>query len=450
MTKIALDRDQKVAFARIVSDLIEADFIVEEREMDFYENVISQNGITHKMLEEAKGKTLEMAVHTLKELNDVCRMDLMGCLRQLALTDGFCVPLEAAQIFAVEWAMKNDAQVYSVPTSDIRINNMTVIYIETGDNRSVSKRIESNYRAISNDFAMAGFDFVHIPHVVDDYKKMETEYLKKVVRYMIPSIAPENVDCICKDLQSMTTSRFCIDLLYRRLNIPLLDVGPSLLIKINESAVNGKSTQKDNGRINYANYLRVDIRENTIKQIRELIDSYHSLINCSITVNSLPRVHKFMYYGFHRSLFDVIAFGKEQKEYKLVIDFSEKFKIQAYFECLDDNHGQIPIQLTPQRLVLFVLIVKYSIINNGLEWGEHIEKEKEKAILDEFNFLYGRISGSKTYGYQDRSQISRINEFIGSQLCIVNRAQFKAINVKLDGKSFYRITAPKEKVQIKE
>lgn len=53
--KIQLDRTQKIAFARIISDLIEADFIVEEREMDFFEDIISKNGlnITEPMLVEA-------------------------------------------------------------------------------------------------------------------------------------------------------------------------------------------------------------------------------------------------------------------------------------------------------------------------------------------------------------------------------------------------------------
>ena len=452
MAKILqLDKSQKVAFARIISDLIEADFIVEEREMEFYENVISQNGITQKMLEEAKEMTLANAVSTLKELDNDCRKALVGCLKQLALSDGFCVPLEAVQIFALEWAMEKDAQIHSVPTSDVGINNMTVIYIETGEKTNVARSIESNHRTISNDFAMAGFDFVHIPLVVEDYKKMDTEYLEKVVRYMIPSISQEKVSGICADLQNMTTSRFCLDFLCKRLNISLFDVNPSLLIKINESAVIGKRDKKDDvQRINYANYLRVEICCNVMRQIRELIDSYHSMINCSITVDSMPRMQKFMYYGFHRSLFDVIAFGKEQKEYKLVIDLSNKFKIQAYFEKLDDDKERVDIQLSPQRLVLYIMIVKYSISGNGIEWGEHIDADNAKKILAEYNNLYGRFFGNQTYGYQDRSQIFHINKFIDSQIGIVNREQFKPQNKKGEGRSFYRITAPTSKIQIIE
>lgn len=43
-----LERIQRIALARILSDLIEADFIVEEREMDFFEKIISKRWIQYQ------------------------------------------------------------------------------------------------------------------------------------------------------------------------------------------------------------------------------------------------------------------------------------------------------------------------------------------------------------------------------------------------------------------
>lgn len=311
--KIKLDRTQKVAFARIVSDLIEADFIVEEREMDFFEKIISKDGIkiSKKMLEEAKKMEFAKAVTILKELDADDRKEIVECMKDLALSDGTCVPLEAILIFTLVQAMEHDAYVYSVPTKDVGIDNMQVIYIENENGTAVAKAIEKNYRSISNEFAMAGFDFVHIPFVVDDYKRMKADYLKKVVRYMIPSVSQEKVDSICADLRSMTTVRFCRDLLYKKISLPLLNVAPSLLIKIGDSACIEPYAQDDAERINYANFLRIELTGNVLAEIRSLLDSYHNMINCTIAVNSMPKNHKFMYYGFHRSLFDLIAFGKE-------------------------------------------------------------------------------------------------------------------------------------------
>lgn len=450
--KIQLDRIQKIAFARIISDLIEADFIVEEREMDFFEDIISKNGlnISESMLVEAKKMDLAKAVSILKELDKQRREQIIDCLKDLALSDGTCVPLEAIQIFALEQAMEHDAYIYSVPSKDIGIDNMKVIYIENVNDTEIAREIESNYRSISNEFALAGFDFVHIPFVVKDYKRMNLDYLRKVVKYMIPSIPFEKVDSICNDLQSMTTSKFCRDLLYKKISIPLIDVRPSLLIKISESAIIDQYDVEDTERTDYANFLRIELKGDVLSEIRSLIDSYHNMINCAISVNSMPKNQKFMYYGFHRSLFDLIAYGREQKEYFLVIDIT-KHQAHVYFEPIDGDGERIPIKLNPQETALFVMIVKKSFIGKGLDWRELMPDKVKKEILAEYNKVYSHIGkGNTTCEYKDRTQVHHIKNRIRSIQCIANMELFVPLHVK-DGKySYYMVKATPDNIQIKE
>lgn len=452
MEKLHLDRTQKIAFARIISDLIEADFIVEESEMDFFEDIISKNGlnISESMLVEAKKMDLAKAVSILKELDSERRKQTINCLKDLALSDGTCVPLEAIQIFALEQAMEHDAYIYSVPSKDIGIDNMKVIYIENDNDTEISKEIESNYRSISNEFALAGFDFVHIPFVVTDYKRMSLDYLRKVVKYMIPSIPPEKVNAICNDLQSMTTSRFCRDLLYKKISIPLLDVRPSLLIKISESAIIDQYDVEDAERTDYANFLRIELKDDVLSEIRSLIDFYHKMINCAITVNSMPKNQKFMYYGFHRSLFDLIAYGREQKEYFLVIDIT-KHQAQVYFEPIDGDGERIPIKLNPQETALFVMIVKKSFMGKGLDWREQVPDNVKKEILIEYNKVYSHIGkGNTTREYKDRTQVHHIKNRIRSNQCIANMELFVPLHVKDGIYSYYMVKATPKNIQIKE
>ena len=450
MDKLRLDRTQKIAFARIISDLIEADFIVEESEMDFFEEIVDENSISEPMLVEAKKMDLAKAVSILKELDEGRRKKIIECLKDLALSDGTCVPLEAIQIFALEQAMEHDAYIYSVPSKDIGIDNMKVIYIENDDKTEIAKEIELNYRSISNEFAFAGFDFVHIPFVVNDYKKMNLDYLRKVVRYMIPSVTSKKVDSICGDLQSMTTSKFCRDLLYKKINIPLLDVKPSLLIKISESAIIDQYDVEDAERTDYANFLRIELKGDVLSLIRNLIDSYHSMINCTISVTSMPKNQKFMYYGFHRSLFDLIAYGREQKEYYLVIDIT-KHQAQVYFEPIDGDGERIPIKLNPQETALFVMIVKKSFMGKGLDWRELMPDTVKKEILAEYNKIYSHIGkGNTTCEYKDRTQVHHIKNRIRSIQCISNMELFVPLHVK-DGKySYYMVKATPRNIQIKE
>lgn len=50
------EREHKIAFARVITDLIEADFVVEADEMQFFEKIISKEGfaISNAMLIDAK------------------------------------------------------------------------------------------------------------------------------------------------------------------------------------------------------------------------------------------------------------------------------------------------------------------------------------------------------------------------------------------------------------
>ena len=66
-----LKREHKIAFARIITDLIEADFVVESDEMQFFERIISKDGfsISDAMLVEAKKLDFAKALSILKVLD---------------------------------------------------------------------------------------------------------------------------------------------------------------------------------------------------------------------------------------------------------------------------------------------------------------------------------------------------------------------------------------------
>lgn len=447
-----LDRPQKIALARILSDLIEADFIVDAAEMSFFEHFINQViKISTPMLVEAKKTDIAKAVSILKELDVDRRRKIVGILKDLALSDGTCVPLEAIQILALERALENDAYVYSIPSSDIGIDNMTVIYIENNADNEVSRQIEEHYSTISEVFGRAGFKFVYIPYVVKDYRNMDSEYLRKVIRYMIPSISAGRVEYICHKLQNMTTSLFCRDLLYKRNGIPVLDANPSLLIKINESALIYPYDRADSERTDYANFLRIELkRANLLDEIYSLTDSYLSMVNCTIPVQKNIATDKFVYYGFHRSLFDMIAYGHEQKEYKLVIDISST-NANIRFVSLDGTDDQIPVKLNPQETALYVMIIKKSLTGVGLDWRDEPPQSLKKELLEEYNSIYKRIGKGRTaHVYKDRIQVHNIkNRLLAHKGAVANIDLFVPVHVKDGIYSFYSIKAS-DKVIIKE
>ena len=437
-----LNREDKIAFARVITDLIEADFVVEADEMQFFENIISKEGfsISDAMLVEAKKMDFAKALSILKALDENSRRMVVDTLKQLSMSDGVCVPLEAILIFAVEQVLMNDATVHSIPHSGINIDNLKVIYIEN-EETLIGKQIETKLSSIVSELKLVGFDFVYIPRLIKDFGRMEHDYLKKVVKYMIPSISEERVTAICENLRGLTTSRFCRDLLYKKLGMNLIDCKPSLLIKINDSDIVDRYESEAIERTRYSNFLQLELKGDVIDEIHSIIETYHSMISCSITVESKPRTPKFIYTGFHRSLFDLIAFGRELKEFRLVFKISEH-KANVYFESIDNDKEQICLKLNPQEAALYYMIVQKSLSENGLDWREHIPEREKKRILAEYNKIYSRIGKANSVTeYKDRTQVHHIKNRIRTLRNVANIEMFIPEHYRSGNDSYYRIKA---------
>lgn len=437
-----LNREDKIAFARVITDLIEADFVVEADEMQFFENIISKEGfsISDVMLVEAKKMDFAKALSILKALDENSRRMVVDTLKQLSMSDGVCVPLEAILIFAVEQVLMNDAAVHSIPQTGINIDNLKVIYIEN-EETPIGEQIETKLSSIVSELKLVGFDFVYIPRLIRDFGRMEHDYLKKVVKYMIPSISDERVTAICENLRGLTTSRFCRDLLYKKLGMNLIDCKPSLLIKINDSDIVDRYESEAIERTRYSNFLQLELKGDVIDEIHSIIETYHSMISCSITVESKPRTPKFIYTGFHRSLFDLIAFGRELKEFRLVFKVSEH-KANVYFESIDSDKEQVCLKLNPQEAALYYMIVQKSLSENGLDWREHIPEREKKQILAEYNKIYSRIGKANSVTeYKDRTQVHHIKNRIRTLRNVANIEMFIPEHYKSGNDSYYRIKA---------
>lgn len=439
---ISLDREHKIAFARIITDLIEADFVVEADEMQFFENIISKEGfsISNAMLVEAKRMDFAKALSILKDLDEETLKTLVDILKKLSMSDGVCVPLEAILIFAVEQVLLRGAVVHSIPQCRINIDNLKVIYIEN-EETAIGRKIENNLSTIASGLKLVGFDFVYIPQIIKDFRLMEHDYLKKVVRYMIPSVSDDRVDTICENLRGLTTARFCRDLLYKKMGINLIDSKPSLLIKINDSDIIDRHDSEDVERMRFCNFLQLELSDDVISEIQTIIDTYHSMISCSITIESKPRTPKFIYSEFHRSLFELIAFGRELKECQLVFEL-RNHSIEVYFESMDDFKERVVLRLNPQETALYYMIVAKSLNGRGLDWREHIPDKEKQVLLTEYNKIYSQIGKANTVSeYKDRTQVHHIKHRIRALHSIANINMFVPEHCKSGNDSYYKVKA---------
>ncbi len=445
-----LDRLQKIAIARLLSDLIEADFIVEQKEMALFEEIISKEGlnISEAMLVEAKKMDYGKAVSVLKELDGDGRREVVAILKKMSLSDGECARSEAIRIFAVEQALLNGAKVYSVPSGNVKIDDYTVLYVENEDRTQEGRWIEEEYDMISDAFAESGFSFVHIPHVVCDFSQMPYGSLATAVKYMIPSVSAEKVGSICHDLCEMTTSRFCRGLLNKKAGIGLTESKPSFLFKIGDSIIVDQFSSDEAERTDYSNFLLIELDRGVIDNLGLLLAMYKSMVSGSIALKKESHHCKFFYHGFHRSLFDLIAYGREQKEYRLVFNISRP-QAAVYFEPVDGGDEKFHLKLTPQETTLFLLIARKSIDGNGLDWREQIPNDEKLAILAEYNEIYGIIGkGNSVTEYKDRTHTNHIKNRIRVLGGISNADLFIPEHVRSGNSSLYRIKADADHIRI--
>lgn len=451
---MVLERQQRIAFARIVSDLMEADYIIDEDELECFENIISTKDlrISMDMLSEAKKISFAKAIEVLQGLPDCDKKTMLDILYDFSLSDGTCVPLEALQLMAVKYAWNGNAKVFSLPSSNGFIENMKVLYIENEDSTKTDSFIRNQFRAISNEFHLAGFDFVFIPQIVDDFKQLNEDYLRKVISYMMPSITNEKVEWIKGELCSMTTSRFSRDILFKTMGINLLGAKPSLLFKIGESPVCNKNRTDYSERNIYSNFLLLELDSNVLATVFELMDTYKSMVSSKIIVETKPDSKKFIYNGFHRSLFDLIAFGKERTDYKLTINLADKSNpviLRPIGSCGDE----VALELTPQSYSLYILMIIESISGNGLDWRDRkLEDDTKERLLNKFNRIYQAIGkGNCVSEYKDKTLVSRIKSVLKANEKQVNNIDLFIPKRIADGKeSFYHVPVPQDFVYVIE
>lgn len=470
---MTFEREERIAIARIISDLIEADFIVEEDEMESFDKIRNEKdfNITMSMLSEAKTKTFAEAVNTLKALRDTNKKKLIKeKLYEMSLSDGTCVPLEALQIMAVKYALEGRGQVFSIPSGSSFIENMKVLYIENENNTETDVYIRSHYRAISNEFRLAGFNFVYIPQIAEDYRLIRGDYLHKVIKYMIPALEESKVEKIQQDLCSMTTSRFCHELLFKKMGINMLNSKPAFLFKIGESSVADKSGVDDMERNVYSNFLLIPIDKNVgsleygspqniLAHVVELMDSYRSMVSEKLIIENQPLSKKFLYYGFHRSLFDLIAYGKERENYKLIINLQNRTKpvvlrpINAKPENAVEYEKDLVVDLNPQPYTLYIIMVYKSLMDGCLDWTDYpLRDEKRAHILDIYNAIYRMVGkGNTTSEYRDKSHVSRIKKAFKAHGTIVSNIDLFIPNKTLkDKKTCFNVPIPPDLVYVIE
>ena len=310
---------QRVAIARIISDMIKADNIIEEREISDMKLLKKKYDIQTGQVAESRGIRFSEAVNELTELDVAARLELFDDIRLLSLSDKACVQKEALLLLALKYCLV-DVDRYAVrvtptkrvkprliacPTSESALSDPYIVYVEGKMDENRNREISEHFRLMCTSARLYGVNFIYIPELVKEFMSMRQDYITDVIRYMAPEMGDSEIERIYDRLRCMTTQSFFKDVLYDRLNVRVdRDIAPSLLINIGTSVV--PYCVSDGPVQYYTEFLCLPLYDETLKVVDDVLKAYCSYVSMQFTPVVNADAGHFRYFGFYKALFDFL------------------------------------------------------------------------------------------------------------------------------------------------
>lgn len=336
-------KEHRIAMARIISDIIKADNIIEESEIKDMKKLMSEYKISHQEMSIARIIRFADAVNTLKELSMKERQTFFDHIYSITLSDNVCVPREALLLIALQYCLiENDRKtdnsklvpkpyLISCPTGEASFNDQYMVYLESAFDEERNAELKQHFRLLVTITRLCGFNFIYIPKMVEEFRGMSEQYVKDVISYMAPNLEESFIQQVYDRLCDLTTVDFFRNVLYERLQVKALhDTPPSLLINIGTSVVPYCSA---GGPVQYyTEFLCIPISSSILTLVDDILGFYQSKVSIrqSITINDSRG--QFKYFGFYKALFDflvapppiapdIIFLGQDMKTGRYLVSF---------------------------------------------------------------------------------------------------------------------------------
>lgn len=437
-----MTRAQRVAIARLISDLIKADKIIDENEISFLLKLEEKYSISSSCLVEAQKISFSEALTILADLRHYIKTDIKKDLIQLAGIDGNQSPKEALLLLAIDLCLCSDdnrASVFSCPVNKVNLDNPYVVYVESLFDKELNAEIQKNYRHITNSLKLANFEFVYIPKIVKSFNQRNKDYTFNVLRYMSPELSEQEIAGVIDGVSKTTTVSFCRDIIAKKMGTDAMDeTEPAILINIGHSYV--PYCAKDAETKEFIDFLKLDIAANhsVEEEINEFLDKYSKYTTSKESfLGNLPE-DGLRYFGFYKALLDFLIYTKDRTESSIALNH---YRRSIRFE----GYNNLEIKLSPKEFATYRLIVKEykESIDGGLPIS--VSDKRKKHLNNEFCKYYDEDE----LGYTSNLSvtISKIKKKIDSAL---SPAQLPNLYKpeKNENLGVYRIRLDKEKIKL--
>ena len=350
-----MTKNQRVAVARLISDLIRADKIIDEKEISLLLKLEEKYSILPHYLIDAQKISFSDAINELVELRLDIKEDIKADLFKMAGIDGNRSPKEALLLLAIDLCLCSDrgrASVFSCPVGKVNLDDSYVVYVESSYDEELNKEIKKYYRHIANSLKLADFEFVYIPDVVKRFKERDNNYTFNVLRYMSPELSEKEIRDVITGIENTTTSSFCRDIIAKKMGGDQMDgTDPALLINIGYSYVPYCSKGADAKE--FIDFLKIDIAvDNSVEEeVDQFLDNYSAYTTAKESLHGSRSEDGLRYFGFYKALLDFLIYTKDRTESSVVLDPHRR---TIYFP----DYNNLAIKMSPKEFATYYLILK--------------------------------------------------------------------------------------------
>ena len=384
-----MTKEQRIAISRVISDMIKADNIIEETEIQDMKRLMVDYSLTHQDMEAARNIKFSDAVPVLRELPQKDRKEFMKRIYGIAQSDNVCVPREALLLIALRYCLlednKKDSEGSTLPkpylvscaTGEATLNDQYMVYIESSYDKEMNEQLERNFRLLVTLSRLSGFNFIYIPKMVSEFQNMRKEYVLDVISYMAPNLEQKFINSVYERLCKMTTVEFFRNVLYERLQVQTPhNIAPSLLINIGTSVVPYCSAA---GPVQYyTEFLCIPITTDILTLVEGLLGYYQSRVSIRQTI-SYGGSGQFKYFGFYKALFDfLIAPPPVAPNLVFLGQNIKNGRYQIAFQF--DGGYEKKIDLTPKEYDVFLTIAKRSYSKKPIGLPVGVDKGVKSVI----------------------------------------------------------------------
>lgn len=370
-----MTNEQKIAIARIISDMIKADNIIEESEIKDMKKLMIKYSLTQQNMKDARNIRFSEAVTILQEISKKNRQELFDCIYKVALSDNVCVPKEALLLLALQYCLveydnieyrgKNSFRPYliSCPTSESSsMSDQYIVYLESSYDEKCNAEIKENFKLLVMQSRLYGFNFVYIPKMVEELKGMDSQYVMDVISYMAPQLSNNVVTDVYNRLCKMTSAEFFHSVLYEKLKVKVYDAKPSILINIGTSTI--PYCALDRSVQLYTEYLCLPIASTTLSLVEGVLEFYKN----KVTVNTVAvneNKGQFKYFGFYKALFDFLI--APPPVVPDLVFLGQNYTDGKYYVSFKYDEGrEILVNLMPKQYELYYQIAEKTYMSKGV------------------------------------------------------------------------------------